>query len=48
MSNDVVTVAGVKAENIDFGEAKVLKGISFLAAKFDGILGMAFPSISAD
>jgi hypothetical protein len=31
-----------------FGEATKLKGISFLASKFDGILGMAFPKISVE
>jgi len=31
-----------------FGESTTLDGISFLASKFDGILGMAFPSISAN
>lgn len=31
-----------------FGESTTLKGISFLASKFDGILGMAFPSIAVN
>lgn len=44
----MVTVAGVQAQNIDFGESTTLKGVTFVAAKFDGILGMAFPSISVD
>jgi len=44
----VVTVAGVQAPNIDFGESTTLKGVTFIAAKFDGILGMAFPAISVD
>lgn len=46
VSNDVVSVSGVQAKNIDFGESTTLKGASFVAAKFDGILGMAFPAIS--
>jgi hypothetical protein len=32
----VVSVSGVEAKNIDFGESTTLKGASFLAAKFDG------------
>jgi len=43
VSNDVVEFAGVKVNNIDFGEATSLSGTSFLVAKFDGILGLAFP-----
>ena len=45
-SNDVVSVAGLNAFNITFGEATSLEGVSFIAAKFDGILGMGFRSIS--
>jgi len=45
-SNDVVSLGGVQAQNITFGEAASLSGVSFLAAKFDGILGMGFRSIS--
>lgn len=32
---------------MDFAEVTKLDGVAFLAGKFDGILGMAFPSISA-
>jgi cathepsin D len=31
-----------------FGESTSLDGVSFLASKFDGILGMAFPAISVN
>ncbi len=45
-SNDHVTLGGVVAKDITFGEATHLSGFSFIAAKFDGILGMGFRSIS--
>lgn len=45
-SNDHVSLGNVQAQNITFGEATTLSGISFIAAKFDGILGMGFRSIS--
>jgi cathepsin D len=45
-SNDHVSLGGVKAQNITFGEATSLSGVAFIAAKFDGILGMGFRSIS--
>lgn len=43
ISNDVVNVAGVTVKNVDFGEATTLSGVSFIAGKFDGLMGMAFP-----
>jgi len=45
-SNDAVSLGGVQANGITFGEATTLSGVSFIAAKFDGILGMAFREIS--
>lgn len=45
-SKDAVTLGGVTATNIKFGEVTKLAGYSFILAKFDGILGMGFQSIS--
>lgn len=47
-SFDTACVAGVCANNTYVGEATKLNGISFVASKFDGILGMAWPKISVD
>jgi len=47
MSNDVVSVAGEKVQ-MTFGESTKLNGLAFLASKFDGILGMAFPEIAVN
>jgi len=45
---DTVRLAGLEAKNAEIGLITQLKGISFLASKFDGILGMAWPAISVD
>jgi len=45
-SQDQVSFAGVTAKDMHFGEATKLSGVSFIAAKFDGILGMGFRTIS--
>jgi cathepsin D len=48
LSQDVLTIADLKVQGQVFGEATKEPGISFIAAKFDGILGMAYETISVD
>ncbi|XP_017666779.1 PREDICTED: cathepsin D [Lepidothrix coronata] len=48
LSEDIVTLGNLKIKHQIFGEAVKQPGMTFIAAKFDGILGMAYPRISVD
>jgi len=47
-SSDKVNVAGIDSDYQVFAEAVEEPGVAFVAAKFDGILGMGYPQIAVN
>lgn len=48
ISQDTVNLAGLNVTGQQFAEAVKQPGIVFAVARFDGVLGMAYPTISVD
>ncbi|MCJ1350368.1 MAG: Vacuolar protease A [Icmadophila ericetorum] len=48
VSNDVVTMGDLKIKNQDFAEATEEPGLAFAFGRFDGIMGLAYDTISVN
>ncbi|PFH52760.1 hypothetical protein AMATHDRAFT_1807 [Amanita thiersii Skay4041] len=48
VSNDVMTIGDLKIDDQDFAEAVKEPGLAFAFGKFDGILGLAYDTISVN
>ncbi|KAF0987552.1 hypothetical protein HZS_2363 [Henneguya salminicola] len=46
LSNDILSIGNLKISNQLFGEATNISSVPFLFAPFDGVFGLAFPSLS--